>query len=156
MNNEIKMFLEKDKIKEHLEILNKEKVNIPDEYFSYLINTKSKKIVRLNMNEEFFHLFSLDELCKEITVDKTKIIQAKVLVGYAKTLKEFVFDRENTIDNEGNKFSLERLSNCVAIGFENTNILFFDPSENNSLYIFYPDGGDVKKLKIKIDMIATF
>jgi len=44
----------------------------------------------------------------------------------------------------------------LCIGYENTDILFIDKREKDSfLYVFYADGGDIEKTKLKLtDIIA--
>ena len=130
----------------YLEILTQEKVFLPDEYYNYITSDKFSPDVFILNDDCPFYLFSLVELCKETTVDKISKIQAKILIGYAKTLREFVLDNNNTVDQKGTKFSLDRLSNWVTIGTENSRLLFADPSDNYSLGIFHPDGGDGIKL----------
>lgn len=73
----------------------------------------------------------------------------QVLAAYAKTLREFMGD--STADRDGNPFGLDRLAGCVAIGRENTETLFLDPSDGFSVWCFYPDGGDVRKLSDSFD-----
>jgi hypothetical protein len=92
-------------------------------------------------------------LCKEITIDRAKCIQAKELKGFVQTLKEMVVDGENTSDDKGMKFSLRRLAKSISIGVENSRILFIDSRDNSSLWVFHPDGGDVEKTNLTIEYI---
>ena len=82
-------------------------------------------------------LYSLEELCEEITIDKHRCTIITQLKAYAATLQE--------IGYEEGSFSLERLSQSLSIGYENERILFVDSQDNSSLYIFEIEDGDILK-----------
>ena len=56
-----------------------------------------------------------------------------------------------TCDQDGNDFDLSRLNNCIAIGDDNGEPLFCDPSDSYSVWCYYPDGGDVKLLSKSLE-----
>ena len=72
-------------------------------------------------------LYSLEELCKEITIDKHLCTIITQLKAYATTLQE--------VGYEEGSFSLERLSQSLSIGYENERLLFVD-SQDNSLLMY--------------------
>jgi hypothetical protein len=133
--------------KELIAILEKSKIEIPGLYFDYLTSSKFKSAVAIIKGQDKFHLYSLEELCERVNIDETSCLRISELKGYAKSLEE-IFGEENT-----EVFSLAELSNCLTLGYENEAILFLDYRDKNSLWIFYPDGGDIEPTKMTLDKI---
>ncbi len=67
-----------------------------------------------------------------------------ILRQFVATLKS-VTGGDSTFDQNQNDFSLDRLASGFAIGDENGDVLFVD-SQTQSIYCWYPDGGDVEYL----------
>lgn len=107
--------------------------------------------VSIDETESVFKLFSLAELLQEISVDGMKVKTIQQLKGYATTLVDIY--GEYTFDQFDNEFSLAELANCSAIGYENTKLLF--TNNQNQLFIFYPDGGDVYKLNVNLNDVKS-
>ena len=133
--------------KELLTILEKSKIEIPSLYFDYLTSSKFKPAVTIFKGQDKFHLYNLEELCETANIDGTSCLRISELKGYAKSLEE-IFGEENT-----EVFSLAELSNCLTLGYENEAVLFLDDRDKNSLWIFYPDGGDIEPTKMTLDKI---
>jgi len=143
-----KVVKEKINTKELVKILEKSEIEIPKSYFDYLTNNKFKSQIAIFKGQEKFQLYSLEELCEEISIDGNSCLRISELKGYAKSL-EGIFGNEIT-----ENFSLSELSNCLTIGYENEAILFVDYRDNNSLWVFYPDGGDIEPTKMTVKKIA--
>jgi len=134
--------------KELIKILEKSEIEIPKSYFDYLTSDKFKSQVVIFKGQEKFKLYNLEELCEKISIDSNSCLRISELKGYAKSLED-IFGNEMTED-----FSLSELSNCLTIGYENEAILFIDYRDNNSLWVFYPDGGDIEPTKMTVKKIV--
>jgi hypothetical protein len=128
-------------------ILEKSQIEIPTLYFDYLTSDKFKSEIIIFKGQCKFRLYSLEELCETVSIDGNHCLRISELKGYAKSLEE-IFGEENT-----EEFSTSELSRCFSIGYENEAILFIDYKDNNSLWIFHPDGGDIEPTKLTIEKI---
>jgi len=146
-NPNLKVEKMKKTVKQLTAILNKSKIEIPTPYFEYLISDNFNSEILIFEDEYSFELYDLEELCEKIKVDGKPYHAIRKLKGFANTLLEVIGEQE------GQPFSLKELSNCLAIGYENTRILFIDNRDNNSLWIFHPDGGDCEKTTMTLDKI---
>ncbi|NDV97341.1 hypothetical protein D0T84_20915 [Dysgonomonas sp. 521] len=136
-------------IKELTSVLKKAKVEIPESYFNYLTSDKFNSELEVFKGQGKFHLYNLDELCEEVNIDGNSYLRIESLKGYAKSLED-IFEEEYT-----DEFSLSELSVCLTLGFENTQVLFLDGKDKNTIWIFHPDGGDIEPAKITLDEIAN-
>lgn len=145
------VIIEKKKktIKQLTAILDKAKVDIPVFYFDYIFSDEFDPQVSIFSEEQNFHLYDLDQLCEKIKIDGRSYLTISQLKGFAKTVLEKIGER---LPKEQN-ISYSDISNCLTIGSENTRILFIDNRDNNTLWVFYPDGGDVEKLPITLENI---
>jgi len=134
--------------KKLIAILEKSKIEIPALYFDYLTSNKFKSDVVIFKGQDKFRLYNLEELCETVEIDENSCLRISKLKGYAKSLEE-IFGEEST-----EEFSLAELSNCLTIGYENEAILFLDCRDKNSLWIFYPDAGDIVPSKMTLDKIV--
>lgn len=116
---------------------NKEIKSLSQEYINYLKAQKETVCFPVFSEEAPFVLYSLEALCKEITIDKHQCTIITQLKAYAATLQE--------VGYEEGSFSLERLSQSLSIGYENERILFVDSQDNSSLYVFEIEDGDILK-----------
>ena len=121
--------------------LKKSNIEIPQNYLEYLTSDKFNAEISIFSDENNFHLYSLEKLCKKISVDGSSVLQVSELKGYADSLKEIWWD---------DKFSLSEFADCLTIGYENERILFIDNRDNCTLWIFHPDGADIEKINIKL------
>ena len=134
--------------KELTAILKKSKVEIPQSYLDYLKSSGFKSEVSIFKGQDKFHLYSLEELCETANIDGNLCLRVAELKGFSKSLKE-IFGEEKT-----GEFSLSELSNCLSIGYENEAILFIDYRDNNSLWVFHPDGADIEPTKMTLTKIV--
>lgn len=116
-------------IKQLAAILNKAKVEIPLPYFEYLISNDFEPQVSVFTHEEDFTLFNLNELCEKINIEGKFYLTINQLKGFTAELFEMVGESLQKSQN----ISYTELSNCLAIGSENTRILFIDTRDQNSL-----------------------
>lgn len=141
---------EKKTTKQLNSILNKANVKIPPSYFEYLISHEFEPQISLFPDEEDFTLFNLNELCEKINVDGRFYLTISQLKGFAYTMLELV--GENSQKKQD--LSYKELQDCLAIGSENNSILFIDNRDQNSLWVFYPDGGDIEKTAVTMENIV--
>lgn len=131
-------------------ILMKANIEIPSSYFNVLSTAQSSQEISIFADEAPFTLYALDELCEKIDIDGKLYLTVSQLKGYVNTLKT-VGISENEYKEE---LSLSELSACITIGFENTRLLFLDPRDHNSLWIFDTDGGgELEKTSLTLDHI---
>lgn len=133
--------------KKLLETLEKFDVEIPQLYLDYLTSARFRSQISIIKGQEKFHLYSLEELCEQISIDRNSCLRITELTAYAKSLKE-IFGEETTED-----FSLSELADCLTIGAGNEAILFLDYRDKDSLWIFHPDGGDIEPAKMTLNKI---
>ncbi|MCP4437567.1 MAG: hypothetical protein GY810_01325 [Aureispira sp.] len=114
-------------------ILEKEGVNISTEYLDFLTNKNFQSSIAIFEDEDEFELYSLDEICQEITIDGQTMIRIKQLAAYTKTILEVNGDYTNATE----KNRLLELSQCLSIGYENTRVLYLDNDDNDTLHVFH-------------------
>ena len=122
-------------------------------YFEYLTSDHFYSEVSIFEDEENFELFGLNQLCEKVNVDGKLYLTIKQLKGFTNSLKEIT--NETPAKKDKQQFTLNELSNCLTIGYENTRLLFIDSRDNNSLWIFHSDGGDYEKTSMTIDKIIS-
>jgi hypothetical protein len=144
---------EKKTIEELTGILKKSNVEIPHTYFVYLTGKKFFPKISIFSSNEDFKLYNLEELCEKINIDGKNYLTVNQLKGFARTLKEII---DETLKKEGEmSLTLTQLSNCLTIGCDNTRILFIDIRDNNSLWIFHQDGGDIERVSKTLSKIIN-
>jgi hypothetical protein len=131
-------------------ILKKEKVEIPLAYLDYLTGNNFHSEISLLADREHFKLYNLSELCENINIDDHSYLTIKQLKGFAKAL--ITISEETPLKQA---FTIKDLSNCLAIGHENTSVLFLDKRDNNTLWIFHPDGWDIEKTNLTLKKIIA-
>jgi hypothetical protein len=127
-------------------LLAREKVALPRAYLAHLHSVKSHPGVAIVGDEEPFTLYSLDELCQDVDVDGTRYLAVRQLAGFAQALAQVA----GTGSKQAAPFSPAELAACLAIGEENTRILFIDSRDNDTLWIYHCDGGDVDKTRLSV------
>jgi hypothetical protein len=97
-------------------------------------------------NEDTWQLMPASELFQKIDVDGTKVPAIQSLKAYARTLRD-VLDGGVTEDHKGKPYPLDRLAAGVVIGTGGSgDILYLDPADDDAVWIFHPDGGDVERV----------
>ncbi|PCI98409.1 MAG: SMI1/KNR4 family protein [Alphaproteobacteria bacterium] len=66
------------------------------------------------------------------------------LILYLKIFQEF--SNDDFVHSNDGKISTNRVSNGFVIAEENGDLLYLDPEDNCSVWIFYHDGNDVMKV----------
>lgn len=128
-----------------------EKVAIPQPYLDYLDSGKPRRELAVFQDEDRFQLYSLDELCEYIDVDGVSYLAAAQLAGFAHVLGQVA----GADSKQAAPFTLAELAACLAIGEGNTCILFLDSRDNDSVWIYHPDGGDVEKTVLTVTSLVA-
>jgi hypothetical protein len=127
-------------------LLARENVALPPAYLEHLRSGKSRPDVAVVSDADHFTLYSLDALCQDVDVDGTRYLAARQLAGFAQALAQVA----GTGSTQAAPFSIAELAACLAIGEENTRILFIDSRDNDALWIYHPDGGDVERTGLTV------
>lgn len=134
-----------------LRVLRDYGVELRKDYVGVLMSPEFEGNSFFKINEVEFLLFSLNELCKEVELDGQIIPQINLVKGYSTTLKEVL--KDDLKSSQADELSI--LSDGIAIGSNNTEILFIDPRDMNALLIFHPDGGDISRTGKKLDELVS-
>jgi hypothetical protein len=122
----------------------------PEAYLDFLKNNLAENQISIKNNK--YTLYSLNELAKPVSIDGIEIIRAKELSIHYQTLLDILGENYFSKKNKNTIPSL--LTEGLTIGHDNTNTLFLNKSDN-SLWIFYPDGGDVEQTQLSIENIIN-
>lgn len=132
-------------------MLKKAKIEIPLSYFEYLISNKFEPQISIFPDEEDFTLFTLNELCEKINIDGKSYLTINQLKGFTDPLLEIMGESSQ----KSQEIQYKELTDCLAIGFESTRILLIDHRDQNSLWVFHPDGGDIEKTDVTLENIVS-
>lgn len=91
-----------------------------------------------------WRFFTTEELTEIIRVDRQKVMNIHQLQAFAKSVQDYV--GEETEDQDGEPYALERLAAGFAIGDNNGDVIFLDPEDSYSVWLFHHDGADVERL----------
>lgn len=91
-----------------------------------------------------WRFYSAEELMEVISVDREKVKTIDQLTVFAKSARAFHGDE--TVDQNGEPYPFDRLATGLAIGDNNGDVVFLDPSDAHSVWIWHHDGGDVERL----------
>ncbi|MDP6543066.1 MAG: SMI1/KNR4 family protein [Phycisphaerae bacterium] len=117
---------------------------LPAEYTTFL-ESHSGTQPYVYDNVDGWWLATSDKLLESVNIDGKKHPYVHQLRGYVATLRD-VFQSEATTDADGKDYAFERLAAGLAIGDNNGDTLFLDPSNKFAVWCFYHDGGYVEKL----------
>ncbi|WP_367867842.1 hypothetical protein [Pedobacter sp. WC2423] len=124
-------------LKEFNTLLKKDKVAIPKEYLDYLLSEQFKAKPEVWKDQDSFELFSYDALREVVNIDGKDYVTARQLKGFALSLSEL---GEET----------DQLDKSIVIGESGTSLLFIDSRDQDSLFVFHPDGGDREKTNLSL------
>ncbi len=79
-----------------------------------------------------------------IRINREKVPNIFQLSAYAKSLREYVGDELE--DQDGEPYSVDRLSAGLAVGDNNGDVIFLDAEDSYSVWMFHHDGADVERL----------
>ena len=116
---------------------------LPNNYKEWLSHVKDAYCV--SYNGRCWFISTLDEMKQDVVIDKRCTPAWQQLKSLTEMFAE-LSGVEVTTDQEGKEIELKRLSGCVVIGDDNGDPLYFDPSDNNSVWCYYLGGGDVEKI----------
>ncbi len=117
---------------------------LPKEYLAFLETHDGAKSYDFDGLDSWW-LDTKSELLKVINVDGRELQAIYQLKSFSDSLKEHV-DDDLTEDENGEPYPIARLAQGLAIGNNNGDILFLDPTDRYSVWIYYHDGFDVEKL----------
>jgi hypothetical protein len=87
-----------------------------------------------------------NDLFEPANVDGRGFPSIRQLAGFGATLKEFM-DNQETVDQRGKPYPLGRLAGGWALGTSDSgDVLYLDPADQLSVWVFHHDGGDVEKV----------
>lgn len=117
--------------------------SLPDDYIRFLGTHDGTTSFNFDGRNSWW-LFTKDDLVKEIRVDRRRTVTISQLRSFSESLKDLGAD--SLEDQDGNPYALERLSDGLAIGSNNGDVMFLDPSDRFSVWVYYLDGSDVERL----------
>ncbi len=91
-----------------------------------------------------WRFFTQEELTEVIRIDREKVTNIHQLEAYANSIQKHVGDE--TEDQDGEPYTLDRLAAGLAIGVNNGDVVFLDPEDSYSVWVFHHDGADVERL----------
>jgi len=137
-------------LKEFNAILKKDKVEISSKYYDYLNSEKFEAELEIIKGEDSFKIFNPEELREIVNIGGKKFVAARQLKGYALSLKNIIED----YGKDSGFFTLDDLADSIAIGEENSRLLFIDSRDHYTLWMFCTDGGDgIEKTGLTLDDI---
>ena len=124
------------------------KIPLPDTYFEWLEKTKGAYCVK--HAERLWFISTAEELEEELIINKQAIPSWQQLKAFTPLYRKL--NQSNaTLDQDENEFLLDRLDACIAIGDDNGDPLFCDPSDSHSIWCYYHDGGDVQLISNSLE-----
>lgn len=117
-------------------------IKLPDDYTEFLL--QHRRSVRYDYDDCLWELTKAAQLLTKINVDGKNIPSVQQLKQFAATMKKAT-KADTTEDHKGKPYPLARLAAGIAIGSSDSgDVLYLDPAESCSVWIFHPDGGDVE------------
>lgn len=116
-------------------------IEIPDYYLNWISSLDLDEPV--NYEKKDWYLYSLEELSNDTTIDSYTTPTYMQLQSFLKTQREVTGEAPLSNDD---------VAQCITIGENNGDPLFFKKNDN-SLWCYYVDGGDIEKI---CDSLKTF
>lgn len=91
-----------------------------------------------------WRFYTIEELTEVIRVNRDKVLAIHQLTAFASSIREYIGDE--TEDQDGEPYSLDRLAAGLAIGDSNGDVVFLDPADEYSVWLWHHDGADVERL----------
>jgi hypothetical protein len=124
--------------------LKKAGVTLPDDYTKFLLKHNGRD--RLEFDDAEWDLYTAAQLFEPVDVDGTEYPGIGVLKGYVESMRD-AFEEGETQDAKGKPYPLDRLAAGIAVGTSDMgDVLYFDPSDGHSMWVFHHDGGDVQRV----------
>lgn len=118
-------------------------IPLPEMYFTWLKDIEN--VYCIEHSDRDWFISNHEELLEHVEIGKSTVPSWQQLRLLTKEYSDFT-GASQTVDESGRSISLDRLSSCIVIGESNGDPLYCDPSDNNSIWCFHHDGGDVEKL----------
>lgn len=119
-------------------LLKKDQAEIPKKYLDYLLSEQFKAKLDVWKDQDSFELFSDGALREVVNIDGKDYVNARQLKGYALSLNELGQETDD-------------LARSIVIGQSGISLLFIDSRDQNSLFVFHPDGGDTEKTNLSLE-----
>jgi hypothetical protein len=117
-------------------------IELPDGYVKFL--RKYAKTVTYEYDGCSWELTTAANLLARIDVDGKSVPSVQQLKRYAAVLKNSI-EADKTEDHQGKPYPIDRLAAGIAIGTDDSgDVLYLDPADKFSVWIFHHDGGDVE------------
>ena len=91
-----------------------------------------------------WRFYTTEDLTKVIRVNRDKVLAIHQLSAFVSCIREHIGDE--TEDQNGEPYSLDRLAAGLAIGDNNGDVVFLDPADEYSVWLWHHDGDDVERL----------
>jgi len=124
---------------------------LPKSYLDYLTTDDNLDVIvdeheyEDKYDNRYWNLISQNELLDVIEMNGVgKAIFFECLKLYVKVFMEF--SNSELIDSNVGRISKSRVENSFVFAEENGDYLYLDVEDNASIWIYYHDGGDVKKV----------
>jgi len=132
-----------------MEITKKYKGSLPDDYLRFLKNKPEGDELTIkegvDFEEQDWEIWGEEELLESWEmVDVGTAMNFECLKLYVKVQREM--GGVNWTESNAGNIELERVESGFAIGSENGDYLYLDPTDNYSVWIYYHDGGDVLRV----------
>lgn len=118
-------------------LLKKDKAEIPKKYLDYLLSEHFKAKLEVWKDQDSFELFSDGVLRELVDIDGKDYVNARQLKGYALSLNELGRETDD-------------LAKSIVIGQSGISLLFIDSRDQDSLFVFHPDGGDIENTNLSL------
>jgi hypothetical protein len=116
---------------------------LPTAYLAFLEQHNGDTYYLFN-DIDGWRFYTVEELTEVIRVNRDKVQAILQLSAYVSSIRKHIGDE--TEDQDGEPYSLDRLAAGLAIGDNNGDVVFLDPTDEYSVWIWYHDGADVERL----------
>ncbi|AMP97925.1 hypothetical protein AY601_0990 [Pedobacter cryoconitis] len=145
-------------LKEFNALLKKDKIVLLPAYLAYLKSAKFKAQLKVFKDQDAFELLSYDSMREVVNIDGRDYVNARQLKGFALSLSELEPEnnrsQETGVSSAYGKdnyfFTLDELADSIVIGQSGTRLLFIDSRDQDTLFVFHPDGGDIEKTSLSL------
>lgn len=96
-----------------------------------------------------YRFYSTEELTELTQINREKVENIYQLKAFVNSIREIYGDQ--TEDQDGEPYLMDRLASGLAIGDNNGDVLFLDPEDDYSVCIWHHDGADVERLAESFD-----
>ena len=117
---------------------------LPSEYLEFLKTHDGERSYTYGDLDSWW-LSTEEALLQTVNFDGRKGPSIYQLQSVVASLKKHG-EGDSIEDQDGDEFSLDRLAGGLAIGDNNGDVMFLDPSDGFSVWLYHHDGSDVELL----------